>query len=147
MDATHMFWICLKAQESDWKAVWHLLCRLLPLSEARLHDDHFHYEWSAFLKWFISPQQPDAVTGCPLKYFMISCVVLQNLSLFSAFLCYELICSYPFIESRSPMLLPAPDTQLKWAPGTSLKCCLLKSASVIIIQQCVYLYNTLKRTK
>lgn len=39
MDATHMFWVCLKAWESDWKAVWHLLCCLLPLSEALHHDD------------------------------------------------------------------------------------------------------------
>lgn len=27
--ANHMFWVCLKVQESDWKAVWHLLRCLL----------------------------------------------------------------------------------------------------------------------
>lgn len=99
-----MFWICLKAQESDWKAVWHLLCCLL--SEAECHDGHFHYEWSHFFQWFIPSQQPDPAAARS-HYYSRHSPRSSSLQVSSPlpFLCSELICSTLLLRTLNVALM------------------------------------------
>lgn len=60
MDATHMFWVCLKAQGCDWEAVWHLLyCLSLPRRctlRSRTMKITVFMLGGYFYMWFISFQ-------------------------------------------------------------------------------------------
>lgn len=73
------------------KAVWHLLCCLLPLlSEAQHHDDDFHYDWSSFFRVIHlvpTASSSEILLGClscftesiPVVLFFFSLVLCANL--------------------------------------------------------------------
>lgn len=71
MDATRMFWICLKAQESDWKAVWHLLCCLLPLLRRSLRSS------TTMIIFIMSEATSSSDSSCP-NSLILSLLVPSN---------------------------------------------------------------------
>lgn len=110
MDANHMFWVCLKAQESDWKAVWHLLCCLVCRS-ATLRGPAPRWSLALWVKllqvihliptaWSRHRLSSDILLGFLSCFTELIPVHLSGVLSFFFFtlLCYELSCLKTFLQ-------------------------------------------------